>query len=163
MDPSPDSRVSQASSAPIEDEPNELARFREEWKREVERRKKAAERSTDVPGHAPTAAAEEQTDEAKPHLAFNRPASRVTAGAQASGSGGSGSTEPHPAIKGGTIVSTVSQAMGNALTIYKRAVLEEQQGNLDAALRAYRQAFRLVRPPLLSHLPRAHRHPIAGP
>ncbi|KAJ7180737.1 hypothetical protein C8R46DRAFT_1070446 [Mycena filopes] len=122
-------------STPGED-PEELARFREEWKQEVAKKRLP---HTDPPPET-------------------RPQSNVDYFDIASASSSSGTATPQPGpssetISGSPTVFTPTSAyfnasvftptFRNALTLYKRAVELEQNGELDGALRLYRQAFRL--------------------
>ncbi|KAF6761612.1 hypothetical protein DFP72DRAFT_879128 [Ephemerocybe angulata] len=131
------------------DDSAELARFRAEWRAEVDRRRQQLE------GDSSASQPKDSTPDVKPaaqRLLFKKPATRATAGAQASGTGpstgaatGAGPSTSHPAIKHGAIAATAatSPALSSALAIYKKAVHFEQSGDLDNALAAYRQAFRL--------------------
>lgn len=90
-----------------EQETDELRNFRENWKREVEE-KKRSQQSWQDPAE-PAAAIPEQPSTPK-------------------------ADSPHH--------SGASRSRNNALEVYSRAVKHEQAGELDDALRLYRQAFR---------------------
>ena len=137
------------------DESVELARFRAEWKAEVERRRNHSDDSAQstkektVDGKEDNAIARWGVD--KKYL-LNKPATRATAGARTSGSTEQAAptvATSHPAIRDGIITqAATSEKHERALVYYREAIEHEQSGHLDAALASYRQAFRLVRPPL---------------
>ncbi|TFK29703.1 hypothetical protein FA15DRAFT_663871 [Coprinopsis marcescibilis] len=123
------------------EEPEELARFRNEWRAEVQR-KKALE------GHGKGKEPETQLQadsELKPanlSASINRPPPRI---ANTATSSAAQPVERHPVIVDGDMaaVVTASGRLKNALDIYKQAIFHEQKGELDSALVRYRQAFRL--------------------
>jgi F-box protein 9 len=88
-------------------EPDELRNFRENWKREVEEKKRLQQ---------------PRQDPAEPAAALPEQSSTPEA-----------SSAHH---------SGVLRSRNNALEVYGRAVKHEQAGELDDALRLYRQAFR---------------------
>jgi len=127
-----------------QEDSDELARFREEWKAEVERKKHSS------PGSSSTLA---QPGEAKvsPTRTVDRRLStraerRPTIIGSPSTPTPSATTPIHPGIIDGVVVASagVSTGLESALRYYRRAVHSEQQGALDSALSLYRQAFRLV-------------------
>ncbi|KAF7309851.1 hypothetical protein MIND_00357200 [Mycena indigotica] len=110
---------------------DELARFREEWKREVEQRRNPQ----------PTASAASETSQRLHNITsdFNGLSLEYT--------------EPLPGPSSETVSgrvptstfftnSVIPDSVRSALAVYKRAIQHEQQGELDEALRLYRQAFR---------------------
>ncbi|PBK99706.1 hypothetical protein ARMGADRAFT_985571 [Armillaria gallica] len=103
---------------PVEDS-EELKRFRAEWKAEVEHRKAVAEPNTKDVG---------DNSEHKPvhHLPLPTPSSP---------------TKPQHRVSA-LSHAPPSEAQGSALAVYRSAVAHEQLGDLDVALRLYRQAFR---------------------
>lgn len=103
---------------PVEDS-EELKRFRAEWKAEVEHRKAVTE---------PNAKGVVDNSEHKPvhHLPLPTPSSP---------------TKPQHRVSA-LSHAPPSEAQGSALAIYRSAVAHEQLGDLDVALRLYRQAFR---------------------
>jgi len=90
-----------------EQETVELRNFRENWKREVEEKKRLQQ---------------PRQDPAEPAAALPEQSSTPEA------------SSPHHA--------GVSRSRNDALAVYSRAVKHEQAGELDDALRLYRQAFR---------------------
>lgn len=128
-----------------EQEPVELARFREQWKAEVRERQTATSgvQTQPVPG-ASTAAeriilAARSDASAKSATITNTlsaspsrgPATHVVAGAPAVTTHAS---HGH---------SHLSPSLAHAVEVYRKAVFHEQHSQLDEALRLYRQAFRL--------------------
>ncbi len=103
---------------PVEDS-EELKRFRAEWKAEVEHRKAVTE---------PNAKDVVDNSEHKPvhHLPLPTPSSP---------------TKPQHRVSA-LSHAPPSEAQGSALAVYRSAVAHEQLGDLDVALRLYRQAFR---------------------
>jgi F-box protein 9 len=91
-----------------EQETDELRHFRENWKREVEGKKRLLQSRQDAA--EPAAALPEQSSTPEP-------------------------SSPHH--------SGVFRSRNDALEVYSRAVKHEQAGELDDALRLYRQAFRM--------------------
>lgn len=125
-------------------EPAELARFREQWKAEVRERQAATtsgaqiEPVTGVSTAAARATSPARSDASvKPATLTNslsasrRPATNVVAGA---------STVTTHASHG---QSHLSPNLARAVEVYRKAVFHEQHSQLDEALRLYRQAFRL--------------------
>jgi F-box protein 9 len=125
-------------------EPAELARFREQWKAEVRERQAATTSGAQIePVTGASTAAARATSPArsdasvKPATLTNslsasrRPATNVVAGA---------STVTTHASHG---QSHLSPNLTRAVEVYRKAVFHEQHSQLDEALRLYRQAFRL--------------------
>ena len=92
-----------------EEETDELRRFRENWRRELEEKKRLQQSRQDSGPHPATALPEQ--------------ASTTSA-----------ANSPHQ--------SGLFHPRNGALEVYSRAVKHEQAGELDDALRLYRQAFR---------------------
>lgn len=120
------------------DTSKELARFREEWREEVRRKKAAAQ--TGLSQAQPTGF----TDATSPKLGL----------AEASLKGGlseASRTRVHPpqgyVKQVSRVTDTTSAPLGpqlrRAVEVYHRAVVCEQQSNLDEALELYRTAFRM--------------------
>ena len=91
----------------VEEETDELRRFRESWKRELQERKRLQQSQQDAP---PAAALPEQLSSTSETSSLHH--------------------------------SGVFHSRNDALEVYSRAVKHEQAGELDDALRLYRQAFR---------------------
>ncbi|KAJ6515073.1 hypothetical protein C8R47DRAFT_1089883 [Mycena vitilis] len=113
-------------------DPEELARFREEWKREVEKKR-------NPPPVAPPS---------KPRLQSNGEYDISDASSSGNATPGPSSetisgTPSAFATSGFFNPSTVPSGVRQALALYTRAVEHEQNGELDAALSLYRSAFRL--------------------
>ncbi|KAG2042663.1 hypothetical protein BDR03DRAFT_1065103 [Suillus americanus] len=128
-----------------EQEPAELARFREQWKAEVRERLGQAATSgaqtQPVPGASATAeraVSPARSDaSAKAAIITNTvsasrgPATHVVAGA------------PTAITHASHGQSHLSPNLAHAVEVYRKAVFHEQHSQLDEALRLYRQAFRL--------------------
>lgn len=117
----------------------ELARFREEWKREVEQKR------IPPPQQGPHKA---HTQKLQFFADYELPedTNSGTATPQAGPSSETISGSPTaiaPSTSGHFNRSTVPPAVRNALSVYQRAVQHEQSGQLDEALLLYRQAFRM--------------------
>lgn len=122
-------------------EPAELARFREQWRAEVRERQAATTSGAQIEPvtGASTAAArtisparsDASVKPANSLSASRRPATYVVAGA---------STATTHASHG---QSHLSPNLARAVEVYRKAVFHEQHSQLDEALRLYRQAFRL--------------------
>ncbi|KAG1767199.1 hypothetical protein EV702DRAFT_761225 [Suillus placidus] len=131
-----------------EQEPAELARFREQWKAEVRERLGQSQATTSgaqtqpVPG-ASGAAAERAVSPARSDAsakaaiitntlsASRGPATHVVAGA------------PTVTAHASHGQSHLSSNLAHAVEVYRKAVFHEQHSQLDEALQLYRQAFRL--------------------
>lgn len=112
---------------PNEATAEELARFRAEWKADLDSRL----RNTEVPSHS-TTQAQQAPDPPSNREPVPKPVVSHTAGDNTlTPSRGPGFTEP--------LLPQHAKALG----LYRRAVTHEQRGELDEALRLYRQAFRL--------------------
>ena len=131
------------ASSKEEDDTVELARFRQEWLTELQRRKASTATGTgtttfsaELTQQSNTKEPIRQTSESAPNATSSRgivPSRRNLA--------------THPALnEDGRIASSsqISKALESALNIYRRAVAHEQRGELDQAILLYRQAFRLV-------------------
>ncbi|KAG0709406.1 hypothetical protein DFH29DRAFT_229248 [Suillus ampliporus] len=132
-----------------EQEPTELARFREQWKAEVKQRQAVVSggRTEPVPSASTTAERAVSparidtstktatvTDTFSAHRRLSVPApDAIFAMARAP-------TVPPHASHG---QSYLSPNLAHAVEVYRNAVLHEQRSQLDEALRLYRQAFRL--------------------
>lgn len=101
---------------PPGEEPQDLARFRQEWLAEVQHRK------TPSTGKATTS------------NTSSGPAAHTTIDAVRSVVSTTSPNVPLP------------PTLGSAINVYRQAVENEQRGNLDEALILYRQAFRMVTP-----------------
>jgi F-box protein 9 len=112
------------SIPPPDQEPEELAQFREAWKAEVQK-KKAPPPTNESPDArlSPSSQPPQPEPESQPGLS-----SHTIAGS------------PVPPI---TTHVNASRSLGSALEIYRRAIKHEQRGELDDALLLYRQAFRM--------------------
>lgn len=124
-----------AKESPPSEDPAELARFREEWKADLARHLQQARKvppQEEKPPDIPQGTSRDAPPSSPP--AFRR---RPTITA-----------EKRPEIASGPTVQRVLEAnlspqQSKALNIYRRAVIHEQNSELDEALRLYRQAFRL--------------------
>jgi F-box protein 9 len=123
-------------------EPAELARFREQWKAEVRERQAATSGAQTEPVTSTSSAeraisparsdASVKTSTITNALSASRgPATYVAAGA------------PTVATHASHGQSHLSPNLVHAVEVYRKAVFHEQQSQLDDALRLYRQAFRL--------------------
>lgn len=117
---------------PNEATAEELARFRAEWKADLDSRL----RNTEVPSHSTTLAQQAPDPPSNREPAPKHVAKPVVSHATGDNvtltpSRGPGFTEP--------LLPQHAKALG----LYRRAVTHEQRGELDEALRLYRQAFRL--------------------
>ncbi|KAJ7116071.1 hypothetical protein C8R44DRAFT_675645 [Mycena epipterygia] len=117
----------------------ELARFREEWKREVEQKRNPPPQQGPHKAH---------TQKLQLFADYELPedTSSGTATPQAGPSSETISGSPTailPPASGHFNRSAVPPAVRHALSIYQRAVQHEQSGQLDEALQLYRQAFRM--------------------
>ncbi|KAJ6619845.1 hypothetical protein B0H10DRAFT_2023678 [Mycena sp. CBHHK59/15] len=116
---------------PVNADLEELARFREEWKREVERKRNPpppAEPVLSADHYITEDASASSTPPAQPG-----PSSETISGTPAAFASTSGYFNS----------SAIPSAVRLALAVYKRAVKHEQEGQLDEALVLYRQAFRM--------------------
>ncbi|KAJ4475067.1 hypothetical protein J3R30DRAFT_3337548 [Lentinula aciculospora] len=113
----------------VQNESEELSRFREDWKAEVKRRKEAAEHDTDTPSEST-----EPSDWS----------SVASLNASSSGYATSiASVPPAPSTSfHASTVSSLSHSSSSAVSIYREAVVHEQRGDLEEALYLYRSAFR---------------------
>jgi TolA-binding protein len=135
-----------ATELSLEEESAELAKFRAEWRAELEKRKQvrrpslstpssssATIRPTEIPHVIPTPSAQEKQG---PSISLD---------------------SHHPAITpdGEILDQKHTKALTSALNVYQQAVQHEQAGDLDSALMCYRQAFRMVRRsyPFATHPP----------
>ncbi|KAF8892250.1 hypothetical protein BD779DRAFT_1610373 [Infundibulicybe gibba] len=142
--------ASAPSIPPPEEEPEELARFRAEWKAELLRRKDVPSGKNDTAAPAGSSTATnalharevDPIDGIKPSGSVPErrpqpgPSNQVIAGSPAA-------VTSNPATRTVYQSTTMSATLGSALNIYRRAVQHEQRGELDDALLLYRQAFRM--------------------
>ncbi|KAJ6518881.1 hypothetical protein C8R45DRAFT_949615 [Mycena sanguinolenta] len=115
-------------------DPEELARFREEWKREVERKKNPA------PEPGPSKVASQSS------LDYDISETTSSSGTVTPGPSSetiSGTPSALATASGFFNASSVPPGVRQALAVYTRAVQHEQSGQLDKALSLYRQAFRM--------------------
>jgi F-box protein 9 len=138
----------------VEEENPELARFREEWLAELRRQGKAlVNTSAAAQPKSPLGAA----GSGEPLLASNsqhpvtQALSAPSPGPLALSADAPKQTIPtrtlpasHPAVTNGGIATKQFHVFERALEVYRQAIEHEQRGELDEALRLYRQAFRLV-------------------
>ncbi|TFK63000.1 hypothetical protein BDN72DRAFT_848118 [Pluteus cervinus] len=124
-----------------DEEPSELARFRAEWRAEVERKKNAAlPSSSTTTTHDSTSDPQQSGPSAV--LAENPLTAYVKAGSKPAT--GSSSTVPKPNLnRDVSNAPPLSRATESALQVYRRAIHHEQCGELDEALTLYRAAFRM--------------------
>jgi len=132
-----------------EEEPSELARFRAEWRAELESRKRSQPKAGQAPGIETVPAPGPSSSKAT-GLPFVFPVLRPKEQGTSSANTFNG---PHPGIApDGRVINPMgTRALDNALRIYRQAVFHEQAGDLDEALSLYRQAFRVD-----SHVDRAY-------
>ncbi|KAJ6581588.1 hypothetical protein B0H19DRAFT_1115955 [Mycena capillaripes] len=118
-------------SKPVNAHLEELTRFREEWKREVERKRNPPPE----PGPSksqPLSGDYDISEASSSGTATPGPSSETISG-----------TPTAFTASGYFNASTVPSAVRHALALYTRAVQHEQSGQLDSALSLYRQAFRM--------------------
>ncbi|KAF9006124.1 hypothetical protein BDQ17DRAFT_1303663 [Cyathus striatus] len=125
-----------------EEEPEELARFREEWKAELQRRRQQSNSSdSTLQSQASAAAANNQ---GLAELIFAPSPAKQQAPIPPIHFQTTKTVAPdHPVVTGAADSTYVSPGLGTALAAYRQAVQHEQHGDLDEALVLYRQAFRL--------------------
>ncbi|KAG6833000.1 hypothetical protein H0H87_012586 [Tephrocybe sp. NHM501043] len=133
----------QTSWAPPEDEPNELARFRQEWLAELRSRKTVA----GTPGTA--TAQNDPGIDAQDHnsskavfqsaVTYTRGLHKINGSSPRADDGASTTYTASVHLATNTLPVTLE----SALNIYRKAVQKEQSGDLDDALSLYRQAFRM--------------------
>ncbi|KAF7430901.1 hypothetical protein PC9H_006616 [Pleurotus ostreatus] len=128
----------QPTIPPPEEEPEELARFREQWKAEVRRniQKPKAETSATTAATAPQPTSPLPI-RVQPRV---RPANHVVGSSQPGPSSEtiSGLPATRPAL-----TAQASSALFSAVRVYRNAVQCESRGELDEAMVLYRQAFRM--------------------
>ncbi|KAF8216582.1 hypothetical protein K438DRAFT_1703586 [Mycena galopus ATCC 62051] len=123
-------------STPAVEDPEELARFREEWKQEVERKKNPP----------PPEAGPSKPRPQSSVLDYDLSGTVSSSGTATPGPSSetiSGTPSALAAVSGFFNASTVPSAVRHALAVYTQAVQHEQSGQLDTALSLYRQAFRM--------------------
>lgn len=130
------SRISSDNVTDVVDDNNELARFREQWKAELNQRALAsaansASTTQDVVVRIPPAPA-----------AATAPTSHVPVLSSATSLPVVTPAYTRAHYSGHTSKHT-SKHLTSAIETYRSAVQSEQTGNMDEALRLYRQAFRL--------------------
>ncbi|KXN87426.1 F-box only protein 9 [Leucoagaricus sp. SymC.cos] len=143
-----------AKAAPSQDEESsELARFRAEWRAELENRKRAPQAEAEIASQAANVGTSSSAPSTSPSPSVKPAATNVFPTFRPS--------EPkatlgrlHPAVTqdGEVVEQKRSNKLNGALDAYKQAVAHEQAGNLDEALTLYRQAFRMD-----AHVDRAYR------
>ena len=150
MPASPSTAKAVESTSKEEDDTAELARFRQEWRAELDRRRKA-ELSTGTTGISA-----ESTQQSSPPLSATKDSTGQIFKENYSSLGATPSREvvpsrrnlaTHPALnKDGRMAPPFqpSKSLESALNIYRRAVSHEQRSELDQAILLYRQAFQLV-------------------
>ncbi|KAF9240634.1 hypothetical protein BU15DRAFT_87547 [Melanogaster broomeanus] len=132
--------MSTSIRATTEEESAELIKFREEWKHEVRRRREeqqAQEASTAISNQQNILPPESHT--------------RLPTNHRTTVLDGEGKPQPARSVAGVPQQSVhtshghsqLSGLLTNAVEIYRSAVHQEQESNLDEALRLYRKAFRL--------------------
>ncbi|TFK53425.1 hypothetical protein OE88DRAFT_1655559, partial [Heliocybe sulcata] len=141
-----------------EEEPEELKRFREAWKAEVQQKRAQTHTvqsavpsgSHDASAHAVSGPgpADDRAKEKRRESLSASPERHYTAGGKHAAR--TLSPKPGPSSEtpaGHAIVSSHLPPLGDtlqsAVDMYRRAIEHEQGGDLDEALRLYRQAFRI--------------------
>lgn len=116
-----------------EQEPEELIRFREDWRKELEAKRAHPPGPSHDVDHASTIHADTVSQPSLNHVQSQPgPSSQTIAGA------------PTPSslhLSHG--ITKLTRGLGTAIETYRRAVQYEQQSQLDDALRLYRRAFRM--------------------
>ncbi|KAL4259081.1 F-box only protein FBXO9/FBXO48 [Pleurotus pulmonarius] len=127
----------QPTIPPPEEEPEELARFREQWKAEVRRNIHKPKAESSAATGAPPQPTSPLPIRAQPRA---RPASHVVGSSQPGPSSEtiSGLPATRPAL-----TAQASSALFSAVRVYRNAVQCESRGELDEAMVLYRQAFRM--------------------
>ncbi|KAI0040964.1 hypothetical protein FA95DRAFT_789684 [Auriscalpium vulgare] len=122
------------ADATEEEESEELKKFRQQWREEVQRKKGESLRSVEVVPTESSISTSKQTH--RPSSSLEVPHVEVAKLLAPLGN--------PPSASSSTFISNGSiPARRNALAIYKQAVKCEQASELDEALRLYRQAFRM--------------------
>jgi F-box protein 9 len=155
MPASPSTAKAVETASKEEDDTTELARFRQEWLAELQRRK--AELSGTVTSTCTTTAlSAESTQQSQPPLSGTKDPTGHISKENESSLETTSSREvvpsrrnlaTHPALKeDGRMAPSfqTSKSLESALNIYRRAIAHEQRSELDQALLLYRQAFHLV-------------------
>lgn len=126
----------QPTIPPPEEEPEELARFREQWKAEVRRNTQKPKAESSATG-APPQPTSPLPIRVQPRA---RPANHVVGSSQPGPSSEtiSGLPATRPAL-----TAQASSALFSAVRVYRNAVQCESRGELDEAMVLYRQAFRM--------------------
>lgn len=125
-----------AATSTVAEEPEELARFRQQWFEEL-RAKKKAPTSEEAAGSAPSTST--STDlPAHPHPRPHPHHSQRRASHDAS-SPPPNARQPAPRAT----AAPMGPALQRAVEVYRKAILHEQRSELDDALRLYRTAFRM--------------------
>ncbi|KAF7982542.1 hypothetical protein HWV62_27508 [Athelia sp. TMB] len=115
-----------------EPEPEELIRFREAWRKELEQKKAQSSKKEQVNG------------DSKDSEAARSPGLDSEPGIQAGSSGQAVTGRPTAAsLQRSHGMTAMAPSLIAAVGIYRRAVQCEQQSQLDEALQLYRQAFRM--------------------
>src|ERR1700761_9086669 len=124
---------------------DEHARFREEWKREVEHRRNP---QSAQPSASPSASKRRiwlpTSSESDPSGgAVSGPPTATSSEFGSSSDTVSGSPIAFAPTSAFFNTSAIPSSVRHALAVYRRAVQHEQSGKLDEALALYRQAFRM--------------------
>ena len=145
--------IAKAVKTPSKEENDtvELARFRQEWLAELHLRKAelpgtVTTSRTAFPAESTQQPALSATKDPTGHI-FKENESSPVATFSREVVPNRRNLATHPALnEDGRIAPSfqISKALESALNIYRRAIAHEQQGELDQAIRLYRQAFQLV-------------------
>ncbi|KAG2128581.1 hypothetical protein DEU56DRAFT_819076 [Suillus clintonianus] len=126
-----------------EQEPAELARFREQWKAEVRQRQAATSGPQTQPVPSGSATAERAVSPARSDTSTKT--ATITNTLSASRGPATHALAGAPAVLAHAShgQSHLSPTLAHAVEVYRKAAFHEQHSQLDEALRLYRQAFRL--------------------
>lgn len=120
-----------------EDEPLELARFRQEWLEELKKKKVATGSGSTAPN------TENSGSSFKGHI-VQAEVPQTSPGPSTQTISGSPSALTYVSPASILASRPLPPHLSSALNIYRRAVEHEQRSELDDALLLYRQAFRMV-------------------
>lgn len=115
-----------------EQEPEELVRFREQWRKELERKRAQPASVDEDQATTPTVSSSGTASQAVYTQQQPGPSSHTIAGAPTASS-----------LQTSHGTTAMTPGLTSAIALYRRAVQHEQQSELDDALRLYRQAFRM--------------------
>ncbi|KII87322.1 hypothetical protein PLICRDRAFT_177086 [Plicaturopsis crispa FD-325 SS-3] len=124
-----------------EQEPDELVRFREAWKAEVQRKRAAASGDAPLQASASTSTSDNAPSSSQ-GPAGDAPVVSPQIPKLAASSSQVAWSEP-ATVHTSHGVSSVPVKFRPAVELYRRAVLHEQRGEVDDALQLYQKAFRL--------------------